>query len=64
MTERVNIGYSVKQETKTRIDELAKQTHRFPGHLIDWLVEKAWEEFEAQHQHSVSVVDQCLAESK
>ena len=63
MSEKVNIGYSVKVETKTRIDELAKATNRFPGHLIDLLVEQAWNNYEArQALRSVTVADQALAE--
>lgn len=57
--EKVNIGYSVKMETKMKIDELARMTHRTPGHVIDWIIEEAWEKH-GQKGEKISVVDAVI----
>jgi hypothetical protein len=45
--EKTVINYSVKVETRARIEMLGEQTNRKPGNVLDWLVADAWKRINA-----------------
>jgi CelD/BcsL family acetyltransferase involved in cellulose biosynthesis len=54
----VQVNYRVDPVTKARIEELARQTYRGLGDVVDWVVAEAWERME-QAQRSLVTIEAC-----
>jgi hypothetical protein len=52
MADSVQMNVNVMPETKERVKEIARQTFRGPGDVIDWLVDEAWKKFQPQPQET------------
>lgn len=37
---KVQLNFRVEEETRARIEDLARETHRGLGDVVDWLVDK------------------------
>jgi hypothetical protein len=52
MADSVQMNVNVMPETKERVKEIARQTFRGPGDVIDWLVDEAWKKIQTQPQEA------------
>lgn len=50
MADSVQMNVNVMPETKDRVKEIARQTFRGPGDVIDWLVDEAWKKMQPKDQ--------------
>lgn len=55
MAERVIINYSVKATTKARIGRLGELTNRGMGNVVDYAIDRLWEEYHKQNPQGIEV---------
>lgn len=49
MAETIQMNFNVQKETRTKVEEMARSTFRTPGKLLDWIVDRAYQEFIKEH---------------